>query len=61
MSRPGLQGRDKNIAAAMVDPNVVLELKDKIGRDKLKGDILTLTGDRGGEGRLFRAYGRIRR
>lgn len=39
----GLQGRDKNIAAAMVDPSVVLELKDKIGRDKLKGDILSLT------------------
>lgn len=38
-----LQGRDKNIAAAMVDPNVTLELKDKIGRDKQKGEILTLT------------------
>jgi membrane-bound serine protease (ClpP class) len=39
----GLQGRDKSIAAAMVDPNVTLPLKDKIGRDKLKGEILTLT------------------
>lgn len=39
----GLQGRDKNIAAAMVDPNITLALKDKIGRDKLKGEILTLT------------------
>jgi membrane-bound serine protease (ClpP class) len=39
----GLQGRDKNIAAAMVDINVTLDLKEKIGRDKLKGEILTLT------------------
>lgn len=38
-----LQGRDKSIAVAMVDPNVELSLKDKIGRDKLKGEILTLT------------------
>lgn len=36
-------GRDDRIAAAMVDPNISLELKDKIGRDKLKGDILTLS------------------
>lgn len=39
----GLQGRDKNIAAAMVDINVSLDLKDKIGRDKQKGEILSLT------------------
>lgn len=39
----GLNGRDKDIATAMVDPNAVVKLKDKIGRDKLKGDILTLT------------------
>jgi membrane-bound serine protease (ClpP class) len=38
-----LQGRDKSIAVAMVDPNVELTLKDKIGRDKQKGEILTLT------------------
>ncbi|WP_054026959.1 NfeD family protein [Bacillus sp. FJAT-28004] len=39
----GLQGRDKRIAVAMVDPNVTVELKDKLGRDKLKGEILTLS------------------
>ncbi|WP_246096422.1 NfeD family protein [Paenibacillus sinopodophylli] len=38
-----LQGRDKNIAAAMVDPNVVLNLQDKIGRNKEQGEILTLS------------------
>ncbi|WP_036718562.1 NfeD family protein [Paenibacillus harenae] len=38
-----LNDRDKNIAAAMVDPNVTLHLQDKIGRDKQKGEILTLT------------------
>ncbi|CAM4519802.1 membrane-bound serine protease (ClpP class) [Paenibacillus endophyticus] len=39
----GLQGRDKSIAAAMVDPNVVLKLQDKIGRNKEQGEILTLS------------------
>lgn len=39
----GLQGRDKSIAVAMADPNAMVELKDKLGRDKLKGEILTLS------------------
>lgn len=43
MESAKLNGRDDQIAAAMVDPNVTLELKDKIGRDKLKGEILTLS------------------
>jgi membrane-bound serine protease (ClpP class) len=43
MESAKLNGRDDQIAAAMVDQNVMLELKDKIGRDKLKGEILTLS------------------
>lgn len=43
MESAKLNGRDDQIAAAMVDQNVTLELKDKIGRDKLKGEILTLS------------------
>ncbi|WP_424766905.1 NfeD family protein [Paenibacillus sp. sgz302251] len=38
-----LNGRDEDIATAMVDPNVVVMLQDKIGRDKLKGEILSLS------------------
>ncbi|WP_337101599.1 NfeD family protein [Paenibacillus sp. YIM B09110] len=43
MESAELNGRDGDIAAAMVDPNVELKLTDKIGRDKLKGNILTLS------------------
>lgn len=43
MDSAELNGRDAQIAAAMVDQGVVLELKDKIGRDKQKGEILTLS------------------
>ncbi|NIK77391.1 membrane-bound serine protease (ClpP class) [Paenibacillus castaneae] len=43
MESANMNGRDDQIAAAMVDPNVVLDLKSKIGRDKLKGEILTLS------------------
>ncbi|MDQ0058371.1 NfeD family protein [Paenibacillus harenae] len=43
MESAQLNGRDGDIAAAMVDPNVELKLQDKIGRDKQKGDILTLS------------------
>lgn len=43
MESASLNGRDDQIAAAMVDTNVVLDLKDKIGRDKQKGEILTLS------------------
>lgn len=37
-----MNGRDRDIAAAMVDPNVVVELKE-LGRTKQKGQILSLS------------------
>ncbi|BBH21283.1 hypothetical protein Back11_26280 [Paenibacillus baekrokdamisoli] len=37
-----LNGRDPNIAAAMVNPNITLDLKE-LGRTKEKGDILSLS------------------
>ncbi|CAM3959170.1 nodulation protein NfeD [Paenibacillus alkaliterrae] len=43
MEAAALNGRDDQIAAAMVDPKVSLTLQDKIGRDKKVGDILTLS------------------
>jgi membrane-bound serine protease (ClpP class) len=41
-SAADINGRDRRIAAAMVDPSVTLELKE-IGRTKEKGQILSLT------------------
>lgn len=43
MESAELNGRDGSIAAAMVDPNVELDLKQSIGRNKAKGEILTLS------------------
>ncbi|MCA0754593.1 nodulation protein NfeD [Paenibacillus sp. N4] len=43
MEAAALNGRDDQIAAAMVDPKTELTLKDKIGRDKKAGEILTLS------------------
>ncbi|MBD2869480.1 NfeD family protein [Paenibacillus arenilitoris] len=40
-----LNGRDRNIAAAMVDSNVVLNLQEEIGRNKQQGEILTLSAN----------------
>ena len=37
-----LNGRDPDIAAAMVNPSLVVELKE-LGRTKEKGDVLTLS------------------
>ncbi|REK77933.1 nodulation protein NfeD [Paenibacillus paeoniae] len=38
-----LQGRDPNIAAAMVDKSVTVDMTDTIGRVKKQGDILSLS------------------
>lgn len=40
-----LNGRNPDIAAAMVDVNLSLKLSDKIGRDKKSGEILSLSAD----------------
>ncbi|MFX3633678.1 MAG: nodulation protein NfeD [Candidatus Pristimantibacillus sp.] len=44
MSAAKLNGRDPNIAAAMVDPSVKLSMPE-IGKDKVEGSILTLSAN----------------
>lgn len=40
-----LNGRNKDIAAAMVDPDAVVDLTEQIGKNKTAGQILSLTAE----------------